>query len=272
MNNAASFNSVGNYHERRIRVAIHQPNFLPRLKVLQKLATADVWCVLDSVQYCAREWQNRARLVAITGDNGRCWLSVPVIRPLGRRTAISNVVVASPATMPRVIERTLRHCLRRAPYWGDLGGLLSVLESPGAAESLTRLCVESTCSLLSMADRQPTVLLASALQVTGKASTLMAAICRHLNATAYLADSGGRKYLRALDFTGIEVLWQNWREPPDEWPGIKSWKDVAGVNYLARVGREHFKLHLLGGEFICDRTWDLPAGARPRIGSSRDAI
>ncbi|MBU6427323.1 WbqC family protein [Patescibacteria group bacterium] len=52
----------------RLSVVVHQPNFLPRLKVLQKLAAADVWCVLDSVQYNPREWQNRARIVAVHGD------------------------------------------------------------------------------------------------------------------------------------------------------------------------------------------------------------
>lgn len=44
-------------------VAIHQPNLFPRLKILQKLALADIWIVLDNVQYCQREYQNRTLIV-----------------------------------------------------------------------------------------------------------------------------------------------------------------------------------------------------------------
>ena len=33
--------------------AIHQPNFFPRLSTLAKLYTADIWIVLDDVQFAA---------------------------------------------------------------------------------------------------------------------------------------------------------------------------------------------------------------------------
>jgi hypothetical protein len=35
------------------RCAIHQPNFLPRLSTLAKIYAADVWVVLDDVQFAA---------------------------------------------------------------------------------------------------------------------------------------------------------------------------------------------------------------------------
>jgi hypothetical protein len=31
--------------------AIHQPNFFPRLSTLAKLFTADIWVILDDVQF-----------------------------------------------------------------------------------------------------------------------------------------------------------------------------------------------------------------------------
>lgn len=235
-----------------IRLAIHQPNFLPRLKVLQELASADVWCVLDSVQYCAREWQNRARIVTMHGDNQAFWLSIPAHRPHGRNTPISKISIVAPSSTPQLVKKTLFHAFRRAPHWAAIENLLSNIEPLLATDSLVQLCVDTTRSLLRIADRQPTVIFASSLPATGKASTLMAAICRHLNATTYLADSGARNYLKPDPFTGIEVLWQNWHEPPERWPGISSWRNVSSINYLARVGPEQFKQHLLAGEFTVD--------------------
>lgn len=245
--------------ERHVNVAIHQPNFLPRLKVLQKLACADVWCVLDSGQYCAREWQNRARIVTVHGDNRAFWLSIPVLRPHGRNTPISEIAIARPSSTPRLVELTLFHAFRRAPYWSAIDYVLSELKPTLAADTLTRLCVDTTSSLLRIAGRQPTLLFASSLPVRGKSSSLMATICRHLSATAYLADSGARNYLQPALFAEIEVLWQNWREPAEEWPGITSWRDVSSVNYLSRVGPEQFTRHLLSGKFSSEPTWVAPA-------------
>ncbi len=257
--------------ESRLRVAIHQPNFLPRLKVLQKLANADVWCVLDSVQYCTREWQNRTRIVAMHGDNRTFWLSVPVHRQHGRNTLICEISIANPLLTARLVQLTLFHAFRRAPYWTAINDLLSNFKALPAADTLTHLCVDTTCSLLHIAGRQPTVLFASSLSVTGKASTLMAAICRHLNATTYLADSGARTYLQPAPFRGIEVLWQNWCEPAERWPGINSWRDISSVNYLARVGPEQFTRHILSGEFTPDTTWAPPMPDPTTIGGDRHA-
>lgn len=233
-----------------IRLAIHQPNLLPRLKVLQKLAQADVWCVLDSVQYNAGEWQNRSRIVTFHGNNETFWLTIPVHRPYGRSTLIREITVAKPSIVDQRIKQTLFYAFRRAPYWNAIDEFLSNLKPVLTANNLVQFCVETTCFLLHIAGRQPTVLFSSSLPIIGKGSTLMAAICRHLNAASYLADSGAKNYLQSAHFTGIEVVWQDWCEPLEKWPGIKSWRDISNINYLARVGPERFKQHLLNCKFI----------------------
>jgi hypothetical protein len=245
-----------------LRVAIHQPNFLPRLNILQKLAYSDVWCVLDSVQYCKREWQNRARIVTAHGNNKSFWLTIPIRRTHRLDTLISDVVIAKPELTGLLVDQTLRHAFRRAPHWAAVDCLLSELQPLLATDNLTRLCVDTTCALLRIANRQPAVLLASSLPVTGKASNLIASLCRHLKATTYLADSGARKYLQPAGFEGIEVVWQNWHEPLELWPGISAWRNIAGINYLCRLGQEKFTQHLLSGEFAPEPTWQGPVYTR----------
>jgi len=240
---------------RPLRLAIHQPNFLPRLKILQKLAYSDVWCVLDSVQYCAREWQNRARIVNAHGNNKSFWLSIPVHRPRGLPTLIREVIIDKPDLTLSLIDGALRHAFRRAPHWAAVNELLLAFKPLLGIDNLTRLCVDTTCALLRIANRQPTVILASSLPVTGKSSNLIASLCRYLKATTYLADSGARNYLQPAGFEGIEVVWQNWHEPVEKWPGINSWRNISSINYLCRVGPEKFAQHLLSGEFAPESTW-----------------
>src|SRR5687767_1581626 len=58
-------------------VAAHQPSFLPWLGYLDKLAKADVFVVMDDLQYEAQNFQNRNRIKLNTGAG---WLTVPLER------------------------------------------------------------------------------------------------------------------------------------------------------------------------------------------------
>src|SRR5262245_37806859 len=58
-------------------VAAHQPAYLPWLGYLDKLAKADVFVVMDDLQYEAQNFQNRNRLKLADGAR---WVSVPLVR------------------------------------------------------------------------------------------------------------------------------------------------------------------------------------------------
>lgn len=80
----------------------------------------------------------------------------------------------------------------------------------------------------------------------------MGAISKYLKADSYLADSGARSYLSAEDFPGISVLWQEWQEPKERWPGIEAWRNLSAVNYLCREGNEKLAQCLISGVFSCE--------------------
>ena len=53
-----------------MRVTIHQPQFLPWLGYLDKIDRADLFIVLDTVQFKKNEWQNRNRIGRRRGGSG----------------------------------------------------------------------------------------------------------------------------------------------------------------------------------------------------------
>ena len=59
-----------------MKIAIHQPQYLPWLGYFDKLDSADVFIFLDTVQFKKHEWQNRNR---IRTKDGWQWLTVPII-------------------------------------------------------------------------------------------------------------------------------------------------------------------------------------------------
>jgi len=62
--------------------AIHQPNFFPRLSTLPKLFIADIWVVLDDVQFARRDYQHRCRIA--NSDGIERWLTIPIHLRCGR--------------------------------------------------------------------------------------------------------------------------------------------------------------------------------------------
>jgi len=234
-----------------VRVAIHQPNYLPRLKVLQKLASADLWVVLDSVQYCAREWQNRAKLVSMHKQAAESWLSLPVHCPEGLKTLIKDVHICDGWDHYNAAKRALLHNFRISKNWDAISTIVEELKSTAEAKALTDICIPATIAMLVAGGcAVPKVIRASSLATSLHASGLMAEICDLVGCTTYLADSGAGNYLDIAVFKKCRVVWQEWNEPEDSWPEIVSWRNISSINFLARAGSSRLKDHLMSGNFV----------------------
>jgi WbqC-like protein len=73
-----------------VGVSVHQPNFLPWIKLLAKVAASDVYVAYDSVQFTRNEFHARQRLKTRSGE--AAWLSVPVMHT-GRRQLLCDVAI-----------------------------------------------------------------------------------------------------------------------------------------------------------------------------------
>ena len=94
-----------------MRVAVHQPQYLPWLGYLAKWAAADVFVFLDTVQYEKNGWQNRNRIRTADGAH---WLTVPVHARLG--TPIREVSVDTTQPWRARHLRAIEHAYARAPH------------------------------------------------------------------------------------------------------------------------------------------------------------
>lgn len=72
-----------------MRVAIHQPNYLPWIGYFHKIAQCDIFIFLDDVSYSKGSYTNR---VKVLGAGVERWLSIPVSAKLGE-----NINVIRPA-------------------------------------------------------------------------------------------------------------------------------------------------------------------------------
>ncbi len=179
--------------------AIHQPNFFPRLSTLAKLYTADIWVVLDDVQFTRRDYQHRCRLAAPGDAAGHQWLTLPVHLPDGRATTISNVRIAEPCQ--RRVTRLLQQYYGRSPHWPAFQAVLGEVQAAlGRSDRLADVSETSTRALLNMLNWPGLIHHSSQLLSHSGRSERLADLTCAVGARTYLCGTGGAKYLDPWPF------------------------------------------------------------------------
>ena len=221
-----------------VRVAIHQPQYLPWLGYLDKLDRADVFVLLDTVQFKKHEWQNRNRIRTAQGWQ---YLTVPVLHEFPQR--LDRVRINNQTDWRRKHLQALDIHYRKAPHYdryvpqfrelyaGDWD-LLAPLN--GAILGLLAEAWGITTKVLSAGQ------FAAREEQTGR----LVDLCKAVGADCYLAGAGGRDYMNLQEFeaAGITVEFQDFSYP--EYAQVYSpfIPGMSAVDLLFNCGREGIDL------------------------------
>jgi len=202
-------------HGRPRRIcAIHQPHYLPWLPYIDKMTRADVFVVLDDVQYTKNGWQNRNRL---KGPQGPFTITVPVRKPYGR--PISDVEIADDR-WPRAHLNAVRTSYGRCPGFGRLEEALApVLERPHRL--LADLNWQLLLTLRDLLEIATPLRRSSEMNIAASSTRRLGAICAAVGATHYLTGvHAASAYLDTplLERSGVEVLYHRWSAPEYDQP------------------------------------------------------
>lgn len=223
--------------------AIHQPNFLPRLSTLAKLYAADVWVVLDDVQFCRRDYQHRARLGQLDEPGRHQWLSLSVYLPHGRATRINEARLVEQARCQRRVAGMTAQYFGRSPHWWQVREPLAELARLiGKTDRLDEVAEASTRMLLDLLGWQGEIVHSSHFSVRQGRSERLADLVHAAGATTYLCGTGGARYLderpfhelgRRVRYVGkpswiADDVWQRGRDVSALWALMTSESIRAG--------------------------------------------
>ena len=189
-----------------MKVAIHQPQYWPWPPYIHKVMSADVFVYLDTVQFSKNGFQNRNQ---VRSQKNASWLTIPVKHHFGQ--SILDTKIADPKVVGRHLK-TLAGSYSNTPgykKWKDeIQGLVDA-----QTDSLCDIAIASTEWILEKLSVKTRRLRASEIpNLEGANSALVAAICKHLDATSYLTGDGATAYLKRDDFSKVkcEVWVQQW--------------------------------------------------------------
>ena len=198
-----------------MKVAIHQPHFLPWLGYLHRMAQADLFVLLDHVQFERRNYQNRTMIRM--NDEAR-WLTVPVVQQSQKERIVDKQVdnrLDGSKWWADNHVATLRHAYRQAPFFEMYADPVRKLFST-RWDKLAHIN-QASLDLLREAFGITTKLARSSeLEVEGARGDLILNICKAVGADTLIAGMGGsRGYLDLEGFAreGVRITFHEWTHP-----------------------------------------------------------
>ncbi|MFZ1803395.1 MAG: WbqC family protein [Nitrospira sp.] len=190
-------------------MTIHQPQFLPWLGYLDKIDQADLFIMLDTVQFKKNEWQNRNRIRTAKGWQ---WLTVPVLQHFGQR--IDEVLMNQTVTWKAQHLRALDMHYARAPYRNRyLAQLREIYSAPW--NKLSDLNKATVQWLLEAFGITTLVHHASDYAARDEPTDRLIDLCQVVGATEYLAGPGAEHYMDKPRFesSGVRLDIQVFQHP-----------------------------------------------------------
>jgi hypothetical protein len=219
-------------------VAIHQPQYLPWLGYFDKMDRADVFVLLDNVQYKKNEFINRNRIKTAAGWQ---WITVPVQYRFPER--IDQVAIHDGVNWRRQHAQAILTNYGRAPHFAAYRLFFEELFS----RPWERVCdlnahvVRGLADLLGIRREMP---LASAWTLGDDPTGRLVDICERLGADTYLSGAGGQGYLDLAQFeaAGIRVVFQAFEHPvyPQRFGPFEPFMSV--VDLLFNCGAESLEI------------------------------
>ncbi|HTJ47539.1 MAG TPA: WbqC family protein [Kofleriaceae bacterium] len=232
-------------------VAAHQPAYLPWLGYLDKMAKADVFVVMDDLQYEAQNFQNRNR---IKRNDGAAWVTVPLQH--GPQTdRICDKRIENRAN-PR--EHWQRKTLRQLEiHYGGTRFFARYADELRAIYTCPwERLVDLDLCVLELARRafdiRVPILRSSSLGLRGQKTDRILDLCRALGANCYLSGRGGSTSYLDVDLlrtNGVSVLWQEFEHPiyPQRYPSLGFVSRLAFVDLLCNCGPDSRDVLWSGG-------------------------
>jgi len=189
-----------------VLVAIHQPHYLPWLGYLHRMAQADLFILLDHVQFERGNYQNRTQ---IRVNGAPHWLTVPVLQRSQKERIAEKMIDTRQ-------DWAATHCetLRRAYGGMATAPLRAVYQTPW--ERLVDLNAAMLHFLRAALGIHTPLVNSSELGAQGAKSELVLNLCKAVGAQGLLVGLGGsRQYLdrEAFARAGIELVFQEFKHP-----------------------------------------------------------
>jgi hypothetical protein len=196
-------------------VAAHQPLFIPWIGYFDKISKADLFVLVDNVQFTSYGWIRRN---SIKSNSGVQNIAVPVIKIKDILSKKINEVKIDNQLDSKWKKNHLNSYqinYGKSAYFEEVfTGIKVIYEKPyDLLSDFNIKLIKLICSYLNI---QTKLVLSSELQTSGTQTDLIIDICNKTQATSFILGMGGSKEYadrKKIESNSITIVEQNFRHP-----------------------------------------------------------
>ncbi len=216
-----------------IKVAIHQPNYLPWIGFFQKMALADVFVILDNVQFSRDSYTQRTK---IRTKNGWLWLTIPIEKKFYFQS-IKDIPLPEDNNWQKKHWMSIVSNYSKAKYYNEYEEFFEKLYSNNL-KNLQVFNEEGILYLIDALDIEIELIKASELELDDLKSTdLIVEIVNKVGGDCYLSGMGGGNYMDESKFkdNGIQLEYFKYKpfEYEQRWDGFEP--NMSSIDLLFNV-------------------------------------
>ena len=220
-----------------VLVAGHQPHYLPWIGYFGKIYQASKFCLVDSIQFEKKWFQNRNK---IRTNSGEIWLTVPVKTHDRFDQNIADVVIDNAVPWRRKHWRTIELSYQRTPYFARYADFFrdAYARDWTMLVDLNEHIIKGVLDFLGI---EKEIVRTSSFGTEGQKTDLLIDICRKTGADGYLSGTGGAKsYVDLEKFAQAGLLHEFQRFTHPVYPQLHGGfvPKIAIIDLLFNVGPE----------------------------------
>lgn len=194
-------------------VVVHQPDFMPYLGFFQRLVQADIYIVMDNVQY-VRGSRTQTSRDKIKTANGEKWINVGIQKPT-YKCRIDEVLLSKEEQWRERSLNLIRENYRKADYFNEVYPYIEKLYALECDRMIdfNMASIHMLIELFRINDIE--IKYAGELSVAGKSNELIINLVKAVGCNRYLSGVGAKDYYipELYEEAGIEVVWQKFEHP-----------------------------------------------------------
>jgi hypothetical protein len=219
-------------------VSVHQPNFMPWLKLFDKILASDVFVAYDTVQHTRAEYHGRQK---IKHESGTAWLTVPVPNNRGKRRLICEVRIDNDQPFRDAHLHRIKLSYRDTPHFEEIYPLVERVYRR-EHEMLVDLSLDMIRAFCDYLGSPVRIVRASTLDhggdKTDRLMRLVRAVAGDVHLTSTYGTTGDYLEPAAFEAAGLGLRAQTFEHPRYPQPFGAFLPNLSALDMLCCLGRD----------------------------------
>lgn len=218
-----------------MKIAIHQPNYLPYIGYFQKMGLSDVFVILDNVQFSKPSYTQRTK---IRTSDSFMWLTIPIEKSHIFKP-IKDVLLPTNRAWLREHKKSIIFHYSKCPFFDE--GFVEEYFTEG--EQFKKLQEWNEFGIFYLKDKlkiKTNIVKASDLNLNEnlKSTDLLVEIVNQVGGDTYISGAGGRKYMDISKFEKNDISLEYFDFEPFEykqrWEGFEPY--LSAIDLVFNLG------------------------------------